>query len=195
MATLAGGVLVDADQPRSGHLRLGKSFDQAQDSAAADGHPEGRDQASAGPASQGETDRDQSRPQPLGPLTVPAGQAGYLLARPGGPLWQARAHPRDRQHGNRLADGQFRGHQPQPRRGKNSRLLRSPLSLRPRRARLCRRGPRHRPDRLPCLAAARLWAGGRSATTIEPMKPVQKAHLLDFVDVLANWGPVTHRRT
>lgn len=36
VAALAGGVLVDADHPRSGHLRLGKRVDQPQDGAAAD---------------------------------------------------------------------------------------------------------------------------------------------------------------
>lgn len=33
----------------------------------------------AGPAREGKTDRGQGRPEPLGPLTVPPGQAGYLL--------------------------------------------------------------------------------------------------------------------
>jgi hypothetical protein len=50
VAALAGGVLVDADHTRGGHLRLGKSADQAQDGAPADREPEHGAQASAGPA-------------------------------------------------------------------------------------------------------------------------------------------------
>lgn len=78
VAALAGGVLVDADHTR-GHLRLGKGVDQAQDGAPADGDPEHGAQAGVGPARKGETDRGQRRAQPLGPLTMPTGQVGYLL--------------------------------------------------------------------------------------------------------------------
>ena len=53
VAALAGGVLVDADDPGRGHFRLGKCIDQAKDGAPADGHPEDGGQAGAGPARQG----------------------------------------------------------------------------------------------------------------------------------------------
>jgi hypothetical protein len=79
VAALAGGVLVDADHPRRGHVRLGKRVDQAKDGAAADGHPQDGGQAGAGPARQGKPHCCQGRTQTLGPLTVPAGQTRYLL--------------------------------------------------------------------------------------------------------------------
>ncbi len=79
MPALAGGVLVNAYHPRSGHFRLGKCVDQPQHSAAADWRTNDVSQPGSGPAGQGETDRRQGRAKPLGPLAVPSGQAGYLL--------------------------------------------------------------------------------------------------------------------
>ncbi len=79
VAALAGGVLVDAEHARSGHFRFGKCVDQPQDRAAADRRTEYVGQAGAGPTREGETDRGQGRAEPLGPLAVPSGQAGYLL--------------------------------------------------------------------------------------------------------------------
>lgn len=79
VVTLAGGVLIDADHPRRGHLRLGQGIDQAQYRAPADGHAEDGGQPGAGSSGQGKTDRGQSGTQPLGALTVPAGEAGYLF--------------------------------------------------------------------------------------------------------------------
>ncbi|MEU3923464.1 hypothetical protein [Streptomyces sp. NPDC029004] len=55
--------LIDANHPRSGYFRLGEFVDQV----------------GSGPAREGETDRGQDRAEPLGPLAVPSGQAGYLL--------------------------------------------------------------------------------------------------------------------
>ena len=79
VAALAGGVLVNADHTRGGRFRLGQGVDQAQDGAPADAYPERGGQAGAGAARQREADRGRRRAQPLGPLTVPTGQAGYLL--------------------------------------------------------------------------------------------------------------------
>lgn len=47
VAALSGGVLVDADHPRCGHLRLRQSVDQAQYRAPADGHAEDGSQPGA----------------------------------------------------------------------------------------------------------------------------------------------------
>lgn len=79
MAALAGGVLVDADHTRGGHLGLGKSVHQPEHRAAADGHPENAGDAGPGPVREGQTDCGQGRARTFGPLTVSACQAGYLL--------------------------------------------------------------------------------------------------------------------
>ncbi|WSQ06328.1 hypothetical protein OG604_50785 [Streptomyces sp. NBC_01231] len=60
-------------------LRFSTSTRTAQDRAAADRRADDVGQAGAGPTRKGETDRGQGRPRSLGPLAVPAGQAGYLL--------------------------------------------------------------------------------------------------------------------
>lgn len=79
VAALAGGVLVDADHPRRGDIGLGQRIDQPEHRAAADGQPENTGDAGTGPARKGQADRGQGGAQPLGPLTVPTCQAGYLL--------------------------------------------------------------------------------------------------------------------
>ncbi len=76
---LAGGVLVDADRPRSGHFRLGKCVHQPQRSAAAGRRTNDVSQPGSDPARQGEADRRQGRAEPLDPPAVPPGRAGYLL--------------------------------------------------------------------------------------------------------------------
>lgn len=71
--------LADADYPRRGDLGFGKCVDQPEDRAAADGYAENAGEAGSGPDCECQTDRGQGGAQPLGPLTVPARQAGYLL--------------------------------------------------------------------------------------------------------------------
>lgn len=87
VAAFAGGVFVDADHTRDGHLGLGKSVDQPEHGTAADGHSENAGYTGSGPAREGQTDRGQGRAQPLGPLPVPACHARYLLDE------VRRAHP------------------------------------------------------------------------------------------------------
>jgi hypothetical protein len=79
VAALASGVLVDADHPRRGDLGIGECVDEPEHRAAADGYPENAGDAGSGPAREGQTDHGQRGAQPLGPLTVPACQAEYLL--------------------------------------------------------------------------------------------------------------------
>ncbi len=79
MPALAGGVIVDANHPRSGHFRLGKCVHQPQRSAAADWRTNDVSQPGSNPARQAEADRRQGRAEPLDPPAVPPGQAGYLL--------------------------------------------------------------------------------------------------------------------
>lgn len=79
MAALAGGVLVNADHTRGSDLGLGERIDQPEHRTAAHGHSEDAGYAGSGPARESQTDRGQGRAQLLGPLTVSACQAGYLL--------------------------------------------------------------------------------------------------------------------
>lgn len=79
MAALAGGVLIDADHQRSGHLQLGKRVDQPQNGAVADRCTPDVGQTGAGPTRGSETDRGQGRAEALGPLAMPSGQTAYLL--------------------------------------------------------------------------------------------------------------------
>jgi hypothetical protein len=78
-AALTGGVLVNADHTRDGHLGLRKSVHQPEQHVAADRNPENAGDAGPGTARKGQTDRGQGRAQPLGLLTVPTCQPGYLL--------------------------------------------------------------------------------------------------------------------
>lgn len=79
VAALAGGVLVDADDPRRGYLGFGKIVHQPEHRAAADGHPENVGDARPGAAREGQADCGRGGTQPLSPLTVPTCQAGHLL--------------------------------------------------------------------------------------------------------------------